>query len=437
MTESSSIKDCIDKLEQYTNLSHDLFGRPQKMAVAGDYLYWTQGKEQKLYRVLKDKLDNIAQPVIDDKTTLSNKENAKLTKEEELLRERTRQITSGVSSFRVRETDHTIFYFIGLDFFIYYTQGPRAHKEPLKVFSYISKEDKARYTDTLATEPNLCVQFTEKAPNSGEDPLTTFTFVHQNNLYIGKLTEDPANDAAPLALSLEQVTHIGDEAHQCGLADYIMQEEFSRYTGHYANEEYIIFTYTDSTIMRQVLLLKGETDDEGLEDDGVERMAYSRVGDPNTLTTIVVYERRTRAMRYVPAKALDALQLDGGVEYIPRFGFKGPAGIYLYLLNRTQEHAVVVSGPIHALPVIDEAGLQGLYASSGGDPGADASREIPWTREWSQQIPWGLGSKWATAIRSALARPTTSRPSRRWRARRRTPTSTPGPPGQARRTGGR
>ncbi|CCW60105.1 unnamed protein product [Phytomonas sp. EM1] len=388
MSQCIPMKEYMAEVATHMKLTYALAGRPQKMAVAGDYLYWTQGKEQNLFRVLKSKLDDPPQQVIVYKNTSSDKHDQKLSKEEELLRERLRQLTTGVSSFRVRGTDHAIFYFIGLDLFIYYTQGPRAGKEPLRVFSYLSKEDRERYTDAIATQPNLCVQFVRDNAGSSAESLTSFTFVNQHNLYMAHLSEHPEDDAAPLTLSVEQITSIGDEAHPCGLADYIMQEEFYRYTGHYANEDYIIFSYIDSTNMRQVALLKGEIADDNAENDGIERMAYSRVGDPNTRTTIVVYERQTHTMRYVPNKSLQQVGVDGGFEYIPRFGFKGKSDIYLYLLNRTQEHAVIVSCPVKSLPLIDEASLQRLYATKDREVHGNDSPSIPFKREWSQRIPW-------------------------------------------------
>lgn len=391
MNSAKSLNHYIEAFEPLMDDLGETAGKPQNLQIVGDYLYWTQGKKQILFRCpvtdsTPERVESVIEPHGKGEPTLAAEEVPKYSKEEELLRERMRLTVSGISKYWIRKDDSAVFYLAGLDLFVYYMTGARAHEVPLNIFSYLADADKK--VGGLGDTPNEGIHFVSS--NGGDTvDFGTVSFVNNGNLYLAFITENSVGSPTPISLTIQQITTIGDNEHQCGLADYIMQEEFDRFTGHEATPSHIIFSYTDQSKMRQVALLGGGQ--TALQGDGVERMAYSRVGDANAKTTIVVYDRRTQAMHVVPPESLGAVA-PWKAEYIVRFGFKNPETIYLALLSRTQEEYTVVSCPIAALPVVPEVDLKGLYTSDGSPHTAPLRGindiSIPYCVEWKQQIPW-------------------------------------------------
>ncbi|CAJ1036273.1 Dipeptidyl peptidase IV (DPP IV) N-terminal region/Prolyl oligopeptidase family, putative [Leishmania lindenbergi] len=361
----------VDELSRYTEAFTSVAGKPQQLIIVGDRVYWTQGKHQELFSapVGVEAAEAVRVIASDEQEVAKEK---KLTKEEEMLRERTRSQTTGIKSFHVRHSDGAIFYTSGVDMYVYYQNGPRAGKAPLKLFDFMSEDNKA-HLKAMGNKPNLFVQPIESFDELHPSDHTTMTFVNNNNVYKATLHENPECEGVPLTVSVEQITHIGDDLHQSGVADYIIQEEFLRYTGHYATDRYVVFSYIDSSRMRSVALLSslGASEVPAVEPASLsyatemEEMPYPRVGDSNARTTLVVYDTATKQMRLLPDAAIH--KVAPWTEYILRFGFKDADTLYVSVLSRAQEDYAVMSCLIASLPVISkEEDLQALYSDKDG-----------------------------------------------------------------------
>lgn len=351
-----------EEMNEYLCLMSQMCGKPQKISVEGTTAYWTQGIQQELYHCSVDDPSAGASRLF---TALLNAdEDKELSHEEELLRERMRCTLTGIAAFNIRKSDGAVFYTTQTSLFIYYTTGVRAHTQPLNVLEYASNP-------SFKCVPCMYVGYTD-------DSFTDFVFVYDNNLYSAHITENLEDDQNPLSVEVTAVTTFGDKNHVCGEADYIIQEEFDRYTGHYENKDYIVFSYSNSCGMRTVSLLK---------DDSTEVMPYPRVGDPNSICTIVVFHRETKTYRYLPLRALsNAVSFQP--EYIPRFGFKNENSIYIQLLSRTQEQSAILSCSIDRLVKITEESLSSLYAEAPQSAKAETISVTSFTVECEQTIPW-------------------------------------------------
>ncbi|AYU83605.1 dipeptidyl-peptidase 8-like serine peptidase [Leishmania donovani] len=390
----TALKSYMVELSRYMDAFTSASGKPQHLTIVGDRVYWTQGKQQELYSApVGLEVAEAVRVIASEEQEVGEEE--QLTKEEEILRERTRSQTTGIKNFHVRWSDGAIFYTSGVEVYVYYQNGPRAGKTPLKLFDYMSEEDKTHFK-AMGSKPNLFVQAIKSFDESHPSTHTVMTFVNNNNVYKATLTESPASEEAPLAVAVEQITHIGDDLHQCGVADYIIQEEFSRYTGHYATDRYIVFSYIDSSHMRSVALLSSLGSPEVPEAEPAcqtyatetEEMPYSRVGDPNARTTLVVYDIATKQMRLLPDVAIR--KAAPWTEYILRFGFKDAETLYVSVVSRAQEDYAVMSCPIAALPTIaKEEDLRSLYSDTGGPVTANiiGDAAAPGLHvEWKQRI---------------------------------------------------
>lgn len=381
MNRSKGVSAYEEPIAQYFELVGHLQGGPQNLKVQNDTLYFTQGRKQELYswkvpfeesgskeRRSSTKPIVAPSPVLTCSDT-AEKKGVPLSKEEELLRERTRNIFTGISSYSIRKLDGAVFYISASNLFIYYPTGPRAGKEPLDVFSYVSPS-------TISFQKGKpCLHISHVQDTTGAGLLDVF-FVQNYNLYNAKITEQLQNESQPLQVEVTPITTIGDAMHPCGIADYITQEEFDRYTGHYENEKYVIFSYIDVSMTPSLTLL--------MDENGVEQMPYPRVGDANCKVTIVVYDRRKKLFYYLPQNVI-AKSVPFPVEYIPRFGFKDKDTIYLQVLDRPQERCVTLSHPIASLCEITEAELLQVYLGNGRK-----TKEFfpPLHVELEQHIPW-------------------------------------------------
>ncbi|KAG8342686.1 dipeptidyl-peptidase 8-like serine peptidase [Trypanosoma vivax] len=399
---SSPLSEYIDNLRGWDCLTA-VEGKPCKLSIVGDRLYWLQGLEQELYSVSVSDPKSAPQRVIEHHqkplkgTAEKTSENIFTeTKEEELLRERLRSRVTGVTSYRVRPGDGAVFYTSGTNMFLHrHSSG----QPPLKIMDYIT-DNKLKSSFTSSNKPFLCMQHVlvlpgregEKAGKyheAGKDgDSNVITFVHGNNLYVATVKENNEGSPVPVEVNVEAVTTFGDDSHQCGTADYIIQEEFGRYTGHYATNDYVLFSYTDTSMLREISLIDGS-----LACD-VEKMAYCRVGDPNARPLLVVYERQTKCYRVVPSSAI--AEVAPWAEYIPRFGFKDDETIYLSLLSRTQEQMSVYSVPISSLPAVDvktlaecfKSVLPGGMGAAAGAAAIASCTKINLVLESHQSIPW-------------------------------------------------
>ncbi|EPY31826.1 dipeptidyl-peptidase 9 [Strigomonas culicis] len=351
-----------------------------------------------------------------------------LSKEEELLRERTRSKTTGVSMYKVRE-DGVILFTSGLVLNIFFPTNASGvvglGKGTYKVFDFLSAATKERYPH-LATRPSMHYDIDQSHCATSREgravTVTPITFVNSNNVYEMRIVEDAAQ-TQPFDVHVRQLTSIGDELHPCGVADYIMQEEFDRFAAHASRRRAgaiatdgdrtraltLLYTYTDCTRTREVHLLKGTVslpdaypaeafdaqhhfhpDAEAEREESVEQMPYPRVGDPNARSCLALLQDEcadTPGRRcYLPPGAID--RVAPWAEYIPRFGFKNENEIYFTLLDRKQERHAIYSCPIKDLPTLTcEEDLKSVFAQSAPSY-HEGPRKVPLTLEWQQHVPW-------------------------------------------------
>ncbi|RNF26582.1 putative dipeptidyl-peptidase 8-like serine peptidase [Trypanosoma conorhini] len=374
----------IERLKALDGLQK-INGKPQNLRIIGDELYWLQGTEQTLYAVsLVDRNATprrVVAPWGDAGAAGPPNASQPKSKEEELLRERLRRQVTGISNYHVTPSDGTVVYTSGTGTFLY---RPSTAKPPLNIFDHIDQETRQRCFGD-AKKPFICIQRLQHFPQPGcagvnpAPPANVLSFVYGSNVYVATVVEQNETQAAPLHVDVECVTTFGDALHECGTADYIMQEEFNRYTGHYATEKHVFFSYTDTSMLQNVSLIDGSAK------SGVEKMPYPWVGDPNARTLLVVYERKTKRYRVVPEKSISAVA--PWAEYIPRFGFKDEDTIYFSLLSRTQERYCVLSCRIETLPLVDVAELASFFTTDAATRDATA-KVVAFTTEWQEHIPW-------------------------------------------------
>lgn len=381
MSERKNISDYASKLNNYEDLFGALRAAPQNLKVQNDTLYWTQGEKQEIcywngaFSEEDSKEGDLSEkrnpqvPTVLVDLARSTTASSQLSKDEELLRERMRSSLSGITSYVIRKSDNAVFYYSQSKLFIYYTEGPRAGMEPLDVLSCI---DSAK----TPIQPGFPCMHISQVQDSTGCGLSDVIFVYRHNLYNAKITEQLDNTAQPIVVDVIPITTVGDEFHPCGVPDYITQEEFSRFTGHYENEKYVIFSYTDTSMTPSVSLLK--------DDNDMEVMHYPRVGDENSKTTIIVFDRRKKLFYYLPHNFIEKSALFP-VEYITRFGFKDKDTIYVQVLDRPQEQCATLSYPISALCETTEAEIPQVHCAS-----VVKAREYftPLHVERKQYIPW-------------------------------------------------
>ena len=347
---SKSITEYTQVLNSFLGL-RQTFGKPQKLTIIGNNLYWLEGSSQELF-------SSDLQSLVVTKVISPPAPSGKMSKEEELLRERQRTLATGISSFRVRESDGAVFFQSGIELSIYYP----ATGVTLRPFDAVSG-------DALSASPKMCIQHVD------EFPLTEIAFVQDGNLFRATIVETSAEGILTVGTHVRRITSVGKEQFECGTADYIMQEEFSRYTGHWSHKQRTLFTQTDTTMLKQVTLIGAN--------DTVERMPFPRVGDPNAVTTIAVHDGSDDTFRVLPLCEIRAVA--PWAEYFPRFGFIDHDNFFVTVLDRRQEQSAIISIHIPSLPLVAEQEIihtsQIHTAPAFCPPGSVALI-------WEQNIPW-------------------------------------------------
>jgi dienelactone hydrolase len=383
---SKSMTECGQVLNSFLGL-RQTFGKPQKLSIVGNHVYWLEGTSQELFSANLTTL-SVAKVI---SPPLSTK---KMSKEEELLRERQRTHATGISSYKVREDDGAVFFQTGCDMSIYYPLTG----DTVRVFEDVTG-------DPLSSSPKLCIQHIEDLP------LTEIAFVQDGNIFRGSIIEatsagvsDTSDDGShettttsttisaiqpekmqastpshlSVSINIRRVTNVGEENFECGTADYIMQEEFSRFTGHWNFSNRTLFTQTDTTVLKTVTLVGANNE--------LEQMSFPKVGDPNAISTVAVYEEKQQGggvFRVLPMCALR--RIAPWVEYIPRLGFIDQDNFFLMLLDRRQERGLILSVHIPLLPVVAESEIVHTSAIHSADGACDPTAL---TVVWQQTVPW-------------------------------------------------
>ncbi|CUG93388.1 dipeptidyl-peptidase 8-like serine peptidase, putative [Bodo saltans] len=347
MSATPTVAEIADDIQKLTAL-RGCFARPQKLSWVSNRLYWLEGMTQELYHV--DVGVTEGEPLAPQRTivvaqTDATKEPAverKLTKEEELLRERQRTIVSGISWYSVRESDGVVLYISAMALFMYSPQ----HKKTLNVLDFMSSEAKV----SCSSAPCINIQCVE-----GDVTLSHFTFVCDANVFSLDIVQSHFEEGR-LELNVQRITTVGKALSEFGTADYIMQEEFDRYTGHVAKGDSILMLHTDTSMLRKVSI--------AAENGEIEELPFPRVGDPNALSSVAIYNKKSKTFSCIPNSALEkafgnafVTHPSPALEYITRFGFINDETIYLQLLDRKQENCAILSIAISALPCVDESSI--------------------------------------------------------------------------------
>jgi dienelactone hydrolase len=339
----ATIADDVQKLSVLRGCS----ARPQKLTWVNNRLYWLEGMTQELFHV---EIAAEGEPLAPQRTIVVTQSDAtkeqeaerKLTKEEELLRERQRTIVRGISWYSVRESDGVVRYISAMKLFTYSPQ----HKKILNVFDFVDHDAKASFGGA----PCFNIQGVQ-----GDATLSQFTFVCNGNVYSLDIVKEHFCDSR-LELHVQRITTIGKTLSEFGTADYIMQEEFDRYSGHVAKGNSILMLHTDTSMLRKVSI--------AAENGEVEELPFPRVGDPNALSSVAVYNRALKTFACIPNCALEMAfrkafvdTSSPALEYITRFGFINDDVIFVQLLDRKQEKCAIISIPLLAIPTVDEISI--------------------------------------------------------------------------------
>jgi len=206
MGKPKTIHQYITELVPYMDAYAKLPGRPQKLKIVGSKVYWTQGKTQELYSV------PLTAPTATPNSVISlpkTDETKQLTKEEEMLRERMRSRTEGMSSYEIRPSDDAVFYMEGVELCVFYPNGPRAGMAPLRVFDYMEEADRQKLA-SAGSVVKTCIQHVRHSV--GECLHTTVGFVCNNNVFLARIHEQLEDSSKPLRVELEAITSSGTNA---------------------------------------------------------------------------------------------------------------------------------------------------------------------------------------------------------------------------------
>ncbi|KAJ3219259.1 dipeptidylpeptidase [Dinochytrium kinnereticum] len=170
-----------------------------------------------------------------------------------------------------------------------------------------------------------------------------------------------------------------------GVAEYIMQEEFHRFTGYWWAPSDVISAVklrSGEDIIEKILYL--EVDESQVDfvciarpglDGAVDKFRYPRVGKANATADIKVVSFNSTLLKAGNQVApvirglhglLSLKHLFPWIEYIPRVGWLPDGlGIWAQLLNRSQRRSVLIEIPLEAFMTMDE---YHLALSSGSIP---------------------------------------------------------------------
>ena len=290
-----------------------VFCRPQSLSVVDCHLFWLQGQPLALFAL------DLSQPEAEPFNVLEPAaRKTAMSKEEELLRQRQRNALQGITSYKVLDRNQIFFQANGSLYF-----SSKGHA--VDVFEKVSLQG-----------PPTDIQH---APH---DPFT-ISFVNNENIHMLKI--NLAEDGSVAGADHTPITTAGRKDHACGVADYITQEEFERYTGYWWSPDgkKIAYLITDTSMLPEITVIDSKNE--------TEKMRFPKVGDPNATQFLAVVDLESKTFA-----ALNA-DFEQPVEYIPRVGWTSNQHIYLQLLDRPQERTTIVQIDETKLPKVAEAVL--------------------------------------------------------------------------------
>eukprot|EP00755_Sulcionema_specki_P016722 Sspe_Gene.10566::Locus_3539_Transcript_1_5_Confidence_0.286_Length_1924::g.10566::m.10566/K08656/DPP9; dipeptidyl-peptidase 9 len=195
---------------------------------------------------------------------------------------------------------------------------------------------------------------------------TFLSFIHKNNIYICDITQlNSAHEMNAAGLNttpvpVYQLTKAGGPFRLCGVPEYIMQEEFKRYTGYWwcpieriPGRFEILYIYTDERHVNKVMI--SSTDPES---QSADEFAWPRPGEIGSMTSLCIlsFDKKSPdevSYRHLPRDFL--LSHIPWMEYITKAGWTPDGNIYIEVLDRLQERVALLVVPYeHFAPADNE-----------------------------------------------------------------------------------
>ncbi|XP_043933383.1 dipeptidyl peptidase 8 [Protopterus annectens] len=280
------------------------------------------------------------------------------SREEELLRERKRIGTLGITSYDYHQ-ESGLFLFQARNN-VYYVKDGGTHgftKQPLKPNILRTSCPGVRM------DPKICPA----------DP-TYVSFIHNNDIWLSNIE---AGEERRLTFVHEGLPNTENSPKSAGIATYVLQEEFNRYTGYWWCPE----AEQTSAHGERILRILYEENDESnvevihvaspfLEKRKTECFRYPCAGTSNPKTTLKMSEVRLdtegKFVNAVNKKLVQQFEiLFPGTEYIARAGWTRE-GKYAWaiLLDRSQTRLqIVLIPPALFIPVADTEEQKDLIVS--------------------------------------------------------------------------
>eukprot|EP01083_Nonionella_stella_P082969 229225_1 len=270
---------------------------------------------------------------LDDDSVIEHK----YTKEEELLRERMRQSGHGVTSYTYNEMYEKLLIPTsgGMLWYCALPKGPIEEPIPATLFGDREMDNLGPRMDSKFSPDTRLVAFTRKG-----------------DLWCAEINEmDGTTFERRLTFVRDQ-----DPKLSAGEADFIMQEEFDRYTGYYWCPEVDIAS-TDVGETRTYRILYEVVDSSKVPtvrlpnpdiSASVDEMLFPRVGEPNATSRLRILELTVSAdLRSATSQEVDLARSlrdrFSWCEYVPRFGWAGRKDrFWAQCLDRNQQKLVMI-----------------------------------------------------------------------------------------------
>uniref|UniRef100_A0A8C5MB19 dipeptidyl-peptidase IV n=1 Tax=Leptobrachium leishanense TaxID=445787 RepID=A0A8C5MB19_9ANUR len=260
------------------------------------------------------------------------------SREEELLRERKRIGTVGISAFDYHAESGTFLFQAGSSIYTVHDGGKHGFtNQPLQPQLLESS------CPNIRMDPTLC-------PG---DP-SWIAFVHSNDLWVANIE---SGEERRLTFVHKDSARVEEDARSAGVASFVLQEEFDRYTGYWwcpHNEK----TSSGGQVLRILYEENDESDVEiihvtspMLETRRTDSFRYPKAGTANPKVTFklseIIVDSEGRVQDVVNKELRQPFDvMFGGNEYIARAGWT-PDGKYAWavLLDRPQTRLQIVLIP--------------------------------------------------------------------------------------------
>ncbi|KAG9352070.1 hypothetical protein JZ751_020483 [Albula glossodonta] len=269
--------------------------------------------------------------------------------EDELLRERKRIGTQGIVTFDLDRASGTFLFQAGGSVYTVKDGGSQGFtKQPLKPVKVPTS------CPNIRMDPKLCPV----------DP-SWFCFIHSCDIWIGNLE---SGEERRLTFAHKGLSSLELDPRSAGVATFLLQEEFDRYTGYW----WCPVAVDEEDGCRTLRVFYEENDESEVEIINVtsplletrmtEAFRYPRAGTGNPKSTLKMCDIRVsddgKVVSVVDKKLVQPMEvLFPGTEYITRAGWTSE-GRYAWalLLNRAQTRQQLVLLPPALFVPVDETG---------------------------------------------------------------------------------